>query len=434
MISEKKSNLTDISVKSEIDNVGTGDVHQKGGSSFGAYFNVVCVIAGTGTLGLSHAIQQGGWISIIFFLITALIAVYTGKLLIECLYVNPDKRLEEFPDIGRAAFGTFGFYFVKIFHYSISLSASCLYILLTGRNCFLIASENGSDISQPVWTVIAGIVVLIPVICLKTLKEVAFIAAVGVLSTLVVIVVVLVGGIIDMPANLHQTHSVVNGSGFPLALATIAFSYGGNVVYPHVEATMQNPKNWTKVLMFAMLTITVMYFLVAISGYYVYGDSTVSPILENLPQGAIRLTGLVSITLHVIMAAPIYVCSFSLEQENILKIDTKHMGPKKEFFCRAVLRTFIVAILTVIAIYIPFFSDLMSLVGAVANCMTIFIIPTVCHYKLFGFKNRPKWEYVWTLIVIGLGLFGLIMGTVESVKLLIADFQGQNDPTVVHGH
>lgn len=34
----------------------------EGGSSFLAYFNIVCVVAGTGALGLPYALKQGGWI------------------------------------------------------------------------------------------------------------------------------------------------------------------------------------------------------------------------------------------------------------------------------------------------------------------------------------------------------------------------------------
>lgn len=37
----------------------------QGCSGFMAYFNVVCVIAGTGTLGLPYALAQGGWIGIL---------------------------------------------------------------------------------------------------------------------------------------------------------------------------------------------------------------------------------------------------------------------------------------------------------------------------------------------------------------------------------
>lgn len=38
------------------------DTNNEGGSSFLAYFNVVCVVAGTGALGLPYSLRQGGWI------------------------------------------------------------------------------------------------------------------------------------------------------------------------------------------------------------------------------------------------------------------------------------------------------------------------------------------------------------------------------------
>lgn len=38
------------------------DRESEGGSSFLAYFNIVCVVAGTGALGLPYALKQGGWI------------------------------------------------------------------------------------------------------------------------------------------------------------------------------------------------------------------------------------------------------------------------------------------------------------------------------------------------------------------------------------
>jgi hypothetical protein len=40
----------------------------KKGSSFLAYFNIVCVVAGTGALGLPYALRQGGWIGKISFI------------------------------------------------------------------------------------------------------------------------------------------------------------------------------------------------------------------------------------------------------------------------------------------------------------------------------------------------------------------------------
>lgn len=45
-------------------NVEFGIDRSKQGSSFTAFFNVVCVVAGTGALGLPYALSQGGWIGL----------------------------------------------------------------------------------------------------------------------------------------------------------------------------------------------------------------------------------------------------------------------------------------------------------------------------------------------------------------------------------
>ncbi|KAI9292582.1 hypothetical protein K502DRAFT_325723 [Neoconidiobolus thromboides FSU 785] len=408
------------------------DEHRTG-SSFGAYFNIVCVVAGTGTLGLPYAIHTGGWVTLVLFFIAAILAMYTGKLLIECLYYKPGERLEEFPDIGEAAFGKFGRYFVKVFHYSILLSCACLYILLTGLNIHKVSTNlnnNTEILSQQIWTLLAGIIIIIPTTLLKTLKEVAWLAAFGAFATFAVVIAVVVVGGLEMSSvgYVQPSTKVVEWSGLPLAMATIAFSYSGNVVYPHVEVGMKSPKRWNFVLLGAIVTITTMYVIVGVAGYLVYGSDVKSPIIDSLLESASYKAGAIFaylvITLHVILAAPIYLCSFCLEQESWLKIDRKYMSATRELIFRAILRTVVGLVLTVIAIYVPYFNDLMALIGAVSNCIIIFLVPLACHYKLFGFKNRAIWEYVLSTLCVIVGVLGLILGSIDSVKNLIADFEG----------
>ncbi|KAJ9071205.1 hypothetical protein DSO57_1039321 [Entomophthora muscae] len=126
-----------INIRSEIDLDDVGSCHSdvnRTGSSFGTFVNIVCAMAGTGILGLPYALKQGGWLAVTLFFLGAAMAIYTSRMLIECLYYKPGSRLKEFPDIGEAAFGKFGRYFVKVFHYSASLSLACIYILLAGLN------------------------------------------------------------------------------------------------------------------------------------------------------------------------------------------------------------------------------------------------------------------------------------------------------------
>lgn len=75
------------------------------GSWSTAYFNVVCVVAGTGTLGLPKAFATGGWLGILILFLAWAMACYSGVILIECLYYKPGERLHDFKQIGKVAYG-----------------------------------------------------------------------------------------------------------------------------------------------------------------------------------------------------------------------------------------------------------------------------------------------------------------------------------------
>ncbi|KAI9295709.1 hypothetical protein K502DRAFT_324180 [Neoconidiobolus thromboides FSU 785] len=401
-----------------------GDAHDFGrtGSTFGAFFNVVCIIAGTGTLGLPNTLAVGGWVSLIFIVLSAAIAWYTGNLLIECLYYKPGKRLSSYPDVGEEAFGKVGRVFVQFFHYAIMLGASCLFILLTGLNLTRMFATYDIALDMKLMTLVGGVLVLIPYSLFKNMREVSFLSVFGALATLVVIVVTVVTGVIDIPNQTDAKHDNVLWEGIPIALATISFSYGGNVVYPHVEASMKNPKAWRKMLFSSMVTVSVFYIIISVVGYYVYGRMVESPVLNSIPQGVANVVATAFITFHVIAAAPILLCGFSLEMENSFNINRDHMGPIKEFVIRFSLRVLITGILTVIAVYVPYFGDFMSLVGALANCMIVFVIPVICHLKLYGWRDRKWYEYIWMFIVIVVGLIGCILGAIDAIKSLAAHF------------
>lgn len=389
-------------------------------SSFAAYFNVVCIIAGSGTLGLPFAVALGGWISMLFFVFTTFATIYTSKLLIECLYYREGHRLEQFADIGEASFGKVGRYLAKIFHYSVSLSSPCVYIFLTGDNTFnALGILLGKEILSPeLWKIIGGCIVLVPFAFAKTLREVALLGIFGTFSTAVVVSVVAVYGGINYASVDPSTaiKEIIRFETLGSSLAIIAFAYGGSVVYPHVEASMRNPKAWNSVVAFGVATSSAMYMITAILGYLYYGKGVGDNILNSLPQDWITVMVYFLITIHVLVAAPIFLASFALEQENILHITTHHMSPSREFIFRVIFRTFIVVVLTMVAVLAKNFNLLASLAGAIGNCMTIFLIPIICHFKLFGWRHRAFWELPFAVLIVLLGLVGLIFGTYGALK------------------
>lgn len=411
---------SELPLDNKFPNNHAGSTHDdsRTSTSFAAYFNIVCVVAGAGTLGLPYAIRKGGWVALGFFPFTSLVSIYTSKLLIECLYYKPNQRLEQFSDIGEAAFGKFGRYFAKVFHYAVSLSFSCSYIFLTGNNTFSVLEQlKYSGGLTAFWLkAIAGFVVLVPFTLCKTLREVTLLGVSGAFTTISVVLCVAIYGGISFDPSKPVERNPFEETTFAQSLGIIAFAYGGSVVYPHVEATMKNPRSWTRIVSYAVVSVTAIYMLVAATGYAYYGNEVEDNILDSIKSGTMSIIMYVVFTLHLVVAAPIYLCSFALENERILKIDTQNMSRTREFIIRVLFRSSIVVILTLIAMFVENFSFLSSLCGAIANCMTVFLIPVICHFKLYGWRKRSIWELIFAAITVFVGLFGFVVSTYITIQ------------------
>ncbi|CAO3703529.1 unnamed protein product [Rhizopus stolonifer] len=393
------------------------------GSSKLAYFNVVCVVAGSGTLGLPQALQQGGWIGLFVIFLSWAMSVYTGIILVRCLYTNGRTRLNTYKDVATAAFGTLGGWVTFFFNTWMVLGVPVLYMVLAGTNLNQLCQGTVGEIGHVPWTIICCTIIAIPYILIKSMKEVAWMSAFGALATLVVVIIVLVCAAIDRPNHMDAHHDPVVWEMFPIALSTISFSFGGNVVYPHVEASMKSPRDWPKVIAGGLSTCAVLYIVTAVTGYLVYGSEVLSPVYNSIPAGAAQTVAIVIITLHVLMAAPILITSFSLDLEEMFDITAERFGKVKEFLVRAFLRVLIMVVVGVIACVVPHFGALMSLMGAFANCALIFIFPIAFYLKLTGVKNKPFYQLLWCLFTVILGVVGLIFGTKEAIQELISAYQ-----------
>ncbi|KAI0220885.1 hypothetical protein L0F63_004853 [Massospora cicadina] len=382
------------------------------GSNLGAYFNVVCAVAGAGTLGMPHAFAQGGWMAASLIVLSGLLSWFAGKLLLECAYANPPLRHHSYPAIGEAAFGVKGRVLIQIFHYAILLGVSSLFVMLSGINLELVASKNGINLTVQQWTWICGMLILIPYLCVKGMKEYVWLSILGVLTTVFAVVVSCAVGLVDLPNNTESNHTIINWAKMPLALATIGFSFGGSVIYPHVESSMRNPKQWSRDLFLALLTISGLYMIMGSVGYYVYGDAAEVPIMNSLPPNLANQAASVVITLHLILAAPLTLIAFSVELERM-------MGMGIGF--RLASRQVIMVALTINAVYMPSFGNFMSLLGAISNLVVIFVAPVACHLKLFGYRGRSVYAYLAMAGCMLVGIFGGVIGGIEAFIRLVTN-------------
>ncbi|KAJ8656788.1 hypothetical protein O0I10_007384 [Lichtheimia ornata] len=389
------------------------------GSSWTAYYNIVCVVAGTGTLGLPYSLRQGGWIGILILFLAWFMSTYTGVILVRCLYAKGNKRLSSYKDIATASFGPIGGWVVFFFNAWILVGAPVLYMVLAGGNLQHLCADTAGAIGDVPWTIICCAVVAIPFVFIKSMKEMAWMSAFGAGSTLAVVLIVFIVACIDKKSLPPVHHDNVIWDQFPIALATISVSFGGNAVYPHVEQSMTRPKDWPKVVSAGLATCAFMYFLTAVPCYFIYGNLAVNPIYNSIPDGVPQIIAIVLMTLHVLLAAPILLTSFALDVESMANITVERWGRVLEFIFRASFRILLICIVGVIACTVPHFDLLMSLIGSFSNCGLIFTFPVVFYLRLTGIRNKPIYELAWCALTVLLGIVGLIFGTIDSIKGLI---------------
>ncbi|KAF1800172.1 transmembrane amino acid transporter protein-domain-containing protein [Mucor lusitanicus] len=433
IISDKKEGSPPVSEEviteddhdEENEHVEFGIDRSKQGSSFTAFFSVVCVVAGTGALGLPYALAQGGWIGLFILCLSWILSVYTGVLLIRSMYYDGKTRLSSYQEVATAAFGAFGGWIAFFFTAITLVGVPVLYLLLSGLNLHNVAKGSSAELTFPIWVIICTCIVAIPFLFFRSMKEMTFLSIFGMLSTVVVILIVLGVAVKEAPDHVDSHHDGVIWNMFPIALSSISFSFGGNPVYPHVEQSMRNRRDWNKVITAGLTFCVLLYFLAAVPGYYVYGSDSKSPIYESLSDTnkGPKFASIIIITIHLILTTPILLTSFALDVEKMLKINPEHRSFFVEWTLRFMFRGALIVVIAVIAIFVPFFGDFMSLLGAFSNCALVFIFPVVFYYKLTGVKGKPWYEYILAFLTLLLGVVGLIFGTISAIEALNDDFK-----------
>jgi amino acid permease len=384
-------------------------------SNLSSMFHIICVIAGAGLLQVPFAISQSGWAGVFLLIFAAWVNHYSGALLNECLYYEGSRINGGYPEIGKVLYGKPGQILVTIFYNCALLGTTCLYLIITGMSL----EEMVGFFTKTEWIQLAGIFLLLPYLLFRTLKEVAFASLTGVMASAFIVIAIVITTAQDYSAD--NQHVWFRPSTFGTVMGTFAFSYGGNYVYPEVELNMSTPKDFKKVLKWAMFGITSMYIVAGVAGYATYGDQTVSPITLNLPNGIGRQLCNSVIVVHVMLACPVLLTTFALDVERTYGFK---LGPEtsKQFLQRILLRTSILAGLVIISCSFPYFADVMTLIGAIANMLLIFIFPVVFHWRMYGMHSN--FSAAIAAVILITGLVGGTLGAMDALQNLIKAIKG----------
>ncbi|KAI8070361.1 transmembrane amino acid transporter protein-domain-containing protein, partial [Gongronella butleri] len=398
-------------------------------------FSLSCVVAGSGILSLPYALSRSGWIGSLFLILNALISHYTGCLLIRLLYMAPKGgRLDGFPEIGHAAFGKTGQLVALLFSQLLLFGTPIVYFILASSNIRDLLQLVGWSLSFKLCTWIVSITVGVPFVMVRQMRDVTWMSLIATIASVLLLLIVTVAAADDYTGT--AVHDVAIPRQLPLAMSTFSFSFCGNVIYPHLEGAMQQPEHWAKVMSVANITVAIMYTTIGFAGYFVYGTQVQNPIFLNLTNLVARNVAIVAVTVHVLLAAPLYLYVFTVRVEAWLLhvvrqtiVFFRYLG-QHPVLARVLLRSLEICVCALIAMLFPYFSKVMTLIGTVAAEALMFVLPCVFRIKFSistthtqASPSRTPLLIAELVVCILISLFGLtciLFGTVDTITLLFS--------------
>ncbi|KAG4974705.1 hypothetical protein JHK87_031526 [Glycine soja] len=381
-------------------------------SFFMTCFHLINALSGVGIISMPYALASGGWLSISQLFVIAIACCYTGILVKRCMDMDP--VIKNFPDIGQRAFGDKGRIIV-----SIAMNSE-LYLVVTG---FLILEGDNLNKLVPnmqlelagltiggtsIFTMIAALVIL-PSVLLEDLSMLSYVSASGALASSIFLLSIFWNGTID-GTGFHAKGTIFRLSGIPAAVSLYAFCYSAHPILPTLYNSMRDKSQFSKVLSACFTVCTLGYAAAGVLGYLMFGQEVESQVTLNLPTGkfsshvAIFTTLVNPITKYALMLTPV-----------INAVKNKVSWHYNKRFTHMFVSTSMLISTLIVAVAIPLFGYLMSLIGALLSVSTSILMPSVCYLKISGAYKRFGSEMIINYSIIMMGVTIAVVGTYTSL-------------------
>ncbi|KAJ0042018.1 hypothetical protein Pint_19219 [Pistacia integerrima] len=397
------------------------DSHRTGSTSFfKTCFHGLNALSGVGILSTPYALASGGWWSLALLFLIASAAFYSGLLIQRCM--DADSNIRTYPDIGERAFGKKGRLVVSIFMNVELYLVATGFLILEGDNLINLFPNmklevGGLIIGGKQSFVMLVALIILPTVWLDNLSLLSYISASGVLASAVTLGSIFWTGAFDGVGFKHKG-TPLNWSGIPTAVSLYAFCYCAHPVFPTLYTSIRNKRQFSNVLLVCFFLCTFIYASMAIFGYLMFGSGVQSQITLNLPTNtlssrvAICTTLVNPISKYALMVTPIV---------NATKSCFPSHYSKKPY--SLIISTTLVVSTVIVALVVPLFGYLMSLVGAFLSVSASVILPCLCYLKISGLYRRFGCEMVAIVSIILIGVAVAIIGTYTSLVQIIGHLQ-----------
>ncbi|KAK9064704.1 hypothetical protein SSX86_016086 [Deinandra increscens subsp. villosa] len=337
---------------------------------------------------------------------------FTAVLIKRSMDIDP--TIKTYPDIGHRAFGRPGRFIVLVtMNLELYLVATA-FLILEGDNLSHLFPDIhfhlfGMHMDSKKSFVLIVTAIILPTTWLRNLRILSYISATGVMSSFIILGSIIWIGKFD-GAGFEEKGQVVNWKGIPSALSLYVFCYGAHPLFPTLYTLMRRKRQFSKVLLFSFGLCTMIYASMGVVGYLMFGVKVNSQVTLNLPTSKTSS----KVAIFTTLVSPIV--KYALVVTPVVETIEEHFIPRKQrAFSLLLIRTTLVITTMIVALSLPFFEQLMSIIGALLNVTLSILLPSLCYLKISGAYKVFGLE----LVIIGLiVLLGIFIGTVSVVEMV----------------
>ncbi|KAF4372949.1 hypothetical protein CsatB_008500 [Cannabis sativa] len=406
------------------------------GTVWTASAHIITAVIGSGVLSLAWATAQLGWVAgpTVMFLFS-FVTYYTSTLLSDC-YRSGDtvtgKRNYTYMDAVRSNLGGVQVKFCGIIQYlnlfgvaiGYTIASSISMMAIKRSNCF--HESDGKDpckMNSNPYMIAFGITQII-FSQIPDFDQLWWLSIVAAVMSFTYSTIGLGLGIAKVAENGKMSGTMTGISIGTVtqtqkiwrsfqALGDIAFAYSYSIILIEIQDTVRSPpaeaKTMKKASLVSVTVTTLFYMLCGCMGYAAFGDMSPGNLLTGFgfynPYWLLDIAN-AAIVIHLVGAYQVYcqplfafVEKKAVEMYPDSKFITKEIiipipgcSPYRLNFFRVVWRTIFVIITTVISMLLPFFNDIVGLLGALG------FWPLTVYYPVEMYivqKKIPKWSTRW---------------------------------------
>ncbi|CAE6963627.1 AAP4 [Symbiodinium natans] len=384
--------------------VSTQSAH-RGSHWLGTSWIMLTDIVGTSVLTFAGVARQLGWVwTILFIVCLAPVSIYSALLMSRTgstlAKLPGGKRPESMGEAARLTLGgdkAAAATYLAVYGFGYLGQSS--YILVLGQCLQGVFFQ--SELCLPTATAIACLLCLPIAVSVRHLSDSVVLCFINLFLIVAVLAIVMAKMYFEgRPSNVHTfafAEDLTFWSAFGAA-SNIVYSYTGHWLYFELMADMQTPEHFPLVFLINAPLQVFLYLLVACWGYHFAGDKAEGYFLDNLPDGEPYRWASILLFLHVAIAFLVknVVISRALHMRlSPSRVDVGFREPggirAQAEFAACVVFVFITG--TLIANSIPFFSDLLALIGSLLSGPISFLLPIAGVLSVY--ERSGTCGYMW---------------------------------------